>query len=59
MALHSALQAAGLAEEKLEVEDELEIQAELDMLLDLAADAEVGAIFERDFDEVREREVGL
>lgn len=57
IALHSALQAAGLAEEVLEAEDVVEIQEELDWLLDLAAEAEVGVVFERDFDEVRVREV--
>lgn len=59
VALHSALQAAGLAEETLEAEDVVEIQEELDWLLELAADVEVGTVFERDFDEVRERQVDL
>ena len=57
VALHSALQAAGLAEETLDVDDVLEIQQKLDWLLELATDAEVGAVFERDFDQVRERRV--
>ena len=59
VALHSALQAAGLAEESLELEDIVEIQAELDWLLQVAAEADVGTVFERDFDEVRERPAEL
>lgn len=55
-ALHGALQAAGFVEEVLEVEDVLEIEEELDWLLQLAADAEVGTVFERDYDEVRIRQ---
>lgn len=54
-ALHGALQAAGFVEEKLEVEDVVEIEEELDWLLELAAEEEVGTVFERHYDDVRVR----
>jgi hypothetical protein len=59
VALHSALQAPALAQEKLDVDELLEIPAELNRLLKQLANVDVGVVSGRHFDESRERRVDL
>lgn len=57
LAFHTSQAAMGLIPEVLEVEDMVAMEEEIDWLLALADEFEVGTILERDFEEIRVREV--